>query len=445
MPGFLASLRALWTDRTTREPNGTPGKTTSDSSTSSSQTLEVSGGWMPQDRAVLDRWLSKKVQDVNGKDEPFVEVIQCFQEFIENDTSVLTLFQQMFNQVPTTPPYNNDTWGRPTVRDYMTMLRLFNSVLTEAPEFTSKHASLAFPINAILSWPMGTPAGKAAFFLPSVNEQFRELLNERGRFLSSPASAHVLNHGPGGWLSGEALQAMGGFTDDFIHDSSEPHWGFTSWDDFFTRRFKDGVRPVPTPYDSRIVVSPCESGVYNFSHNVLEHDLFWLKENAYSVADMLANHEFVPKFSGGTVYQAWLSALSYHRWHAPVSGTVVDVDLVPGTYYSSSPLVGMSPLALRNSQGYLTNVATRANIYIEADNPKIGLMCFMGVGMAEVSSCEVTVKKGDRVGQGQETGMFHFGGSTSCLIFRPETKIQFTDIVEIGNLIKLNEAIGVVE
>ncbi|KAG6913345.1 hypothetical protein DXG01_007551, partial [Tephrocybe rancida] len=88
------------------------------------------------------------------------------------------------------------------------MLRLFNSILTEAPEFTSKHASLAFPINAILSWPMGTPAGKAVFFLPSVNEHFRDLLNARGDFLSSSASAHVLNHGPGGWLSEEALQAM---------------------------------------------------------------------------------------------------------------------------------------------------------------------------------------------------------------------------------------------
>ncbi|KAG6836610.1 hypothetical protein H0H93_006160 [Arthromyces matolae] len=108
----------------------------------------------------------------------------------------------------------------------------------------------------------------------------------------------------------------------------------------------------------------------------------------------------------------------------------------------------MSPLALRNSQGYLTSVATRVNIYIQADNPDIGLMCFMGVGMAEVSSCEVTVKKGDRVEQGQETGMFHFGGSTSCLIFRPETNIKFTDVVKVGDMntvLKLNEAIAFVD
>ncbi|KAG5335150.1 hypothetical protein C0989_002154 [Termitomyces sp. Mn162] len=431
-------------------------------------TVELRIGWMPQDPAVVNRWLSKKIEQAGEKDESFAEVIQKFQKFIENDASILILFQQMFNQVPTTPPYDKDTWGNPSVsivgcvlvskfahhlykvRDYKTMLRLFNSLLTEAPVFTTKHASLAFPINAILQWPMGTPAGKALFQIPSVNEQFCNVLNERGKYLSSPASAHVLNTEPGGWLSDEALKAMGGFTDDFIHDTSKPHWGFTSWDDFFTRRFKEGIRPVPAPYDSRIVTNPCEGGVYNIAHNVLEHDTFWIKENAYSLADMLANHEFVTKFVGGTVYQTWLSALSYHRWHSPVTGTVVDIDFVPGTYYSSSPTVGMSPLALRNSQGYLTSVATRVNIYMHADNPDIGLICFMGVGMAEVSSVEVQVKKGERIIQGQETGMFHFGGSTSCLIFRPETKIKFMEDVnskvgDMANIIKVNTPIGCIE
>ncbi len=35
---------------------------------------------------------------------------------------------------------------------------------------------------------------------------------------------------------------------------------------------------------------------------------------------MLDNDPLVDKFVGGTIYQAFLSALSYHRWHAPVSG-----------------------------------------------------------------------------------------------------------------------------
>jgi phosphatidylserine decarboxylase len=70
-------------------------------------------------------------------------------------------------------------------------------------------------------------------------------------------------------------------------------------------------------------------------------------------------------------------------------------------------------------------VAARALIFIEADNPAIGLMCVMPIGMAEVSSCEIMVEVGQHVDKGEQLGMFHFGGSTHCLIFRPGVKLEF--------------------
>jgi phosphatidylserine decarboxylase len=140
---------------------------------------------------------------------------------------------------------------------------------------------------------------------------------------------------------------------------------------------------------------------------------------------MLANDEFTDKFVGGTIYQAFLSALSYHRWHSPVSGKIVKAYVKDGTYYSEALSEGFDPSGPNESQGYITEVATRAMIFIEADNPAIGLMCFMAVGMAEVSTCDITVKAGQHVTKGEELGMFHFGGSTHCLIFRPEVKLDF--------------------
>jgi phosphatidylserine decarboxylase len=77
------------------------------------------------------------------------------------------------------------------------------------------------------------------------------------------------------------------------------------------------------------------------------------------------------------------------------------------------------------SQGYITEVATRALIFIEADNPDIGPMCIMPVGMAEVSTCQIIVYEGQHVKKGDQLGMFHFGGSTHCLIFRPGVKLEF--------------------
>jgi len=42
-------------------------------------------------------------------------------------------------------------------------------------------------------------------------------------------------------------------------------------------------------------------------------------------------------------------------------------------------------------------VATRALVFIEADNPDIGLMCFMAIGMVDVSTCDITVYEGQTV------------------------------------------------
>ena len=52
-------------------------------------------------------------------------------------------------------------------------------------------------------------------------------------------------------------------------------------------------------------------------------------------------------------------------------------------------------------------------------------MCFVSIGMSEVSSNDITVKEGDKVKKGDQLGMFHFGGSTHCLIFRPGVNVEF--------------------
>ena len=46
--------------------------------------------------------------------------------------------------------------------------------------------------------------------------------------------------------------------------------------------------------------------------------------------------DLAKQLHGGTVYQAFVSATSYHRWHIPVSGTIYKTELVDGSYYSAT-------------------------------------------------------------------------------------------------------------
>ena len=100
------------------------------------------------------------------------------------------------------------------------------------------------------------------------------------------------------------------------------------------------------------------------------------------------------------------------------------------------------------SQGYLTEVQTRQLVFIQADNAYIGLMCFIGVGMGDVSSCEAFVTDNERVTKGQQIGTFHIGGSTHCLVFRPGVDLTFdlrgqTPSLDAQN-IPINEKIATV-
>lgn len=222
------------------------------------------------------------------------------------------------------------------------------------------------------------------------------------------------------------------FEEIFVCDPSAKHYGYKSWDDFFTRQIKDSARPVASPDDDNVIANCCESKVYNMQKKAKLRDRFWVKGQPYSVLDMLAHDKLAEQFEGATVYQAFLSALSYHRWHTPVSGKIVKAFVVDGTYFSEPLFEGIGDPhvhkidghSLSTGQGYLSHLATRAIIFIEADNPAIGLMAFIGIGMDEVSTCEITVKEGQHVKKGDETGMFHFGGSTHCLLFRKGVKVE---------------------
>ena len=140
------------------------------------------------------------------------------------------------------------------------------------------------PLFAVLDWPMGTRSGFYAFINEKVNAQLKKVLNQWAVFLKSQDSAAVVTTQDHGWLSPTALERLQEaaretrpFEEIYVCDPTKPNWGFTSWDHFFTRKFRDGVRPLP-PEDPTIIVNACESAPYSYpTKNVQEMDIFWIK------------------------------------------------------------------------------------------------------------------------------------------------------------------------
>lgn len=383
------------------------------------------GKWLPSDHRILDEWVRVLVVQVCAVSRPLHPLVEELKELIEGDPHLFMRANQMFSQVPKKPPYNRDPAGDPQIRDYHVMLKLISSLMTTAPPFNTSEV-VGCPINALLDWSMGTEGGVAFFLDDKVNRQLQKILNEWGRFLRSRDSLYVLTDDQEtGWLGKHAMAAMPDFDKDFICEPDKPHYAFTSWDDFFTRRLRPGRRPIASPNNAAVIINACESAPYRIARGVKERDRFWIKAQPYSLTHMLANDSLTGEFVGGSIYQAYLNPLSYHRWHSPVGGRIVRAYLREGAYYAEALEEGLDPAGPNESQAYITQVATRALIFIQADNPGIGLMCFLAVGMAEVSTCDISVYDGQYVEKGEELGMFHYGGSTHCLIFRPSVHLAF--------------------
>lgn len=389
------------------------------------------------------------------------------------------LFTQMFQEMPHRYPYTLDPAGHSQIHSTTHMLQVMNHLLTQAPawsDWEDRVGVVGVPFQVLYDWPMGTASGYAVFQDPGVNGMLKRVLDVWGGFLEGEGSRVVLGRGREGWFGdfgkaelervaneassfsytyappppitetgggGEGGGNEGGggaepppltFEQLFHCDPSKEYHGYKSWDSFFTRpfRFTNGIRPVASPKNPTVITNTCESAPYKLSRNVSAHDKFWAKGQPYSIMDILAHSPLASHFVGGTVYQAFLSALSYHRWHAPVSGRIVKVDKIAGTYFSEAPYTGF--LAGRGrgfdvegqvtGQSYLSAMATRALIFIEADDVDIGLLCVVPIGMVEVSTCEVTVQEGERVEKGDQLGMFHFGGSTHCVLFRRGLELE---------------------
>ncbi|KAK5945071.1 hypothetical protein PMZ80_002274 [Knufia obscura] len=405
------------------------------------------GLWLPEDHRTHQQWLEKTVKHVDDNPKEFHPVVKEFQHLIETSTRVYQLVCGMYDEIPSKHPYDKDPSGKIAIRDYQHMLEVLNHLLTTAPSW-SEHSHevglVGLPIYALFDWPMGTTSGFAFFLDPEVNAILKKVLNAWGDFLTSPESASCLDDSSSGWFGDTGRKDLTQvanlnapeetrkpFEELFQCDPNAKYHGYKSWDHFFTREFNWEHRPVASPDDQNVLVNSCESTPYRLAHDVARREKFWIKGMPYSVLDILNFDETAEQFVGGTIYQAFLSALSYHRWHSPTSGKIVKIRHVDGTYYSEPMFEDFGGKGEKanfegetDAQAYLSASAARALIFIEADNPAIGLMCVVQIGMSEVSSCDVTVKEGQRIEKGEQLGMFHFGGSTHCVMFRKGVKVS---------------------
>eukprot|EP01111_Echinosteliopsis_oligospora_P007792 TRINITY_DN2308_c0_g1_i1.p1 TRINITY_DN2308_c0_g1~~TRINITY_DN2308_c0_g1_i1.p1 ORF type:complete len:239 (+),score=53.72 TRINITY_DN2308_c0_g1_i1:108-824(+) len=208
--------------------------------------------WLPE-HAHVEGWLDELVRQTSGVvakyDKGEISLsppMQRFHDAVMNDPVLRMYFEEMIQQPVVGKPYRAASAPFNTVSELMVAM---DFAIKLGPRYDDT-ALVGCPLNAVLDYCSATPAGFAAFRDQRVNALIRDVLKEWCKFLSSPESCIVLDNSKSGWLSEHAKASIN--LDWFEHDPSKPNHGYTSWNDFFTRKFKEGMRPIASPEDDKL-------------------------------------------------------------------------------------------------------------------------------------------------------------------------------------------------
>ncbi len=215
---------------------------------------------------------------------------------------------------------------------------------------------------------------------------------------------------------------------------------FKSFNEFFTRSLKDGVREIDT--DSRSIVSPADGAISQLG-KIEAGDIFQAKGQSFSVEKLIADPQLAEPFKNGEFATVYLSPKDYHRVHMPFAGTLTETLYVPGELFS------VNQITAENIPGLFARNERMVCLF----DTELGRMAVVLVGAMIVAGIETVatgkVKPTGRLElnqhnlfleKGAELGRFYLG-STAVILFE-ENKIQWDETFKANSTVVMGEKLG---
>ncbi|OQX17106.1 MAG: hypothetical protein BWK76_10680 [Desulfobulbaceae bacterium A2] len=207
-----------------------------------------------------------------------------------------------------------------------------------------------------------------------------------------------------------------------------PEGGYTTFNQFFSRKIKPGARPISG--DDTILVAPADSLVNAINSNLTATTQLRTKyEESLNVRQLLDGSQYADVFNGGTAVSCVLLPTVYHWYHAPVGGTVVESRAVSGTSFGMNggfyTFVNNGNFGGYKSSFGVFGIYHRGYYIIQTE--KYGLVAMISVGLDDVNSVNFMPEVNNIpeknpakiVRKGDPLGYFAYGGSLVILLFEP--------------------------
>ena len=233
---------------------------------------------------------------------------------------------------------------------------------------------------------------------------------------------------------------------DMSEAKQEDPTAFNSFNDFFTRELKDGLRPICA--DENAIACPADGAISQLG-DIEYGRIFQAKGQSYSLNELVGgDSELAQPLIGGKFATVYLSPKDYHRVHMPFGGTLRTMVHVPGDLFSVNEATA----------NQVPRLFARNERVVAIFDTAIGPMAVVLVGAMIVASIETVwsgqvtpYKKQIRtshypqsesvsLAKGEEMGRFKLG-STAIVLFGPEA-MAWDENFSAGSPTRMGEALG---
>ena len=216
--------------------------------------------------------------------------------------------------------------------------------------------------------------------------------------------------------------------------------GWLTFNQFFARELNPGLRPITNLTDNTTVAVPADctfKGHFDIDETGTIQPLITIKgTHTYAtVQKLLYKSKYADAFNGGHFIHLFLGPYSYHRFHTPVAGKVIECYPVVGQVYLQ--------VALSEGQFNAADSATDGYQFLQARGVltvdtagsgcgDVGVVAVLPIGMCQVSGVNMTHETGVACDKGDEFGYFTFGGSDIIILLQKGTNPQWNPVFTPG-------------
>jgi len=374
---------------------------------------------------------------------PCHDSIERLKKTYETDADFKALLDSAFKnlkQLPTkTYPRDQFPHGNPWIgRDFSDLLQFLREWCTFLPTAEGSSVTGLKYIQEFAFFYYRNPDGVRFVQNSPGREIMQDFARQRGKFMDSPASTREIPT----WLRDPRIEKE----DYHLPNPAAPDGGFKSFNAFFARTLKDQPqsRPQTMPERDYVISAPTDVIMNSVPQRIVNaRTKIRTKMNqALNIGEMLDGSKYAKKFIGGTALSCVLMPNTYHHYHAPVSGHVVETKIIHDAFYGYDNFPKWVPPD--GNVGYHgTDFSQFENFqrgYFIIDTGAYGHVAMIPVGLNTISSIVfeenfTNLKTPVRVTRGDRLGHFLYGGSLVILVFEPNRYTSDAVQVRLGNQI----------